>query len=158
MFIFDRWVLGRSVRKDLKNVRKKNTILDARISILEQSRQIAQVSTSDDGIAPLSKAEKLEEVFFASKGSGYSTAKLIMLASTLEKAKAIYDTYRAARYRDDKASANWAYLYRLDEAGHGDEVNSWAFNLAGEDEEIFLHKKVQNELMRWRKGALANGA
>ena len=178
MFIFDRWVLGRHVRNDLKDVNTRNIALEARISTLERNRQMLQESAIVSATAPVevsgAVAGGLEgtvegavslgmkgnalETWRVSPGAGYLAAKLIMQLPTLEEVREIYTAFRSAPQREDTARANWAFLYRLEDAGHGAEVYEWAYTLAGEDDEISPDEDTQAELLRWREEALANGA
>ena len=181
MFIADRWLFGRKALADTKNriddlkkerdTERENRIAtqaatEARLSILEaQLRAINQPASSSDSPSSISASEEagdpLEDtrrMWLASPGAGYLASKLIMQVPTLEEVREIYTAFRSAHQREDTARANWAFLYRLEDDGHGTEVYEWAFTLAGEDDEIFSDEDTQGELLRWHKEALVNGA
>ena len=103
-------------------------------------------------IKPVPRRKSVEAWRF-SKGDGYSAAKLIMLAPTVEEARKIYNSFRVAPRRNDVASANWAFLYRLGEAGLADEVDIWSRVLDKQNEDFFLHEKVHDELKSLRREA-----
>ena len=177
MFLFDRWVLGRRVRTDLKNVRtdleeanKKNVAHEARISTLERSRQYFPTDLTHPAHLPSDSSEKIKapdklnvplqvrpdgtlfsdsETWLTSPGAGRATAEMIMKSPTIKDARRVYDAHRAAQSRIDKGIANWAILYRMEIEGLGQEVYALAYDLTGEDEEIAINDyELQNELRR----------
>ena len=170
MFFFDRWVLGRRVRKDLKDVRKalkqeegKNIALEARMSVLERRREAELAPTSGQPHPPVNgtgtpspdvHAQALanivdsdEDVWRRSPGAGRITARLMMKAPDLVDAERFFDGFRAAPAKEHADWANWALLFRLEEAGRDREVFERAFDLS--DEGGFLEDtESQRELQR----------
>ena len=168
MFIFDRWVLGRKVRTNLKAAEKKIVAQEARLSVLERMSGREKDHEAPVGGTPVADSEenagaeegnsrRAEELWRTSPGAGHLAAKVLLQASTLEEVRDTYSAFRAAHRREDSALANWAFLYRLEEAGHGNEVYGWAFDLTGEEEEIMVDDDTQVELMRWRDRARGQG-
>ena len=169
MFMFDRWVLGRKVRTNLAAAEQKIAAQEARLSVLEGMSRTDERHDTPGEKTPMADSEekadadeghsrRAEELWRTSPGAGYLAAKVIMQASTLEEVRDTYKAFRAAPRREDSAPANWAFLYRLEEAGHGDEVYNCAFDLAGQDEEGMVDEETQAELMRWRDRARSQGS
>ena len=162
MFAFDRWVLGRKVRANLRTAEQKIVAHEARLSVLErvshtdenrqeiaehQSQPVSQTAPAAD----IHDSRRAQDLWRTSPGAGYLAAKLIMQVPTLEEVRETYSAFRAAPRREDSALVNWAFLYRLEEAGHGDEVYGWAFELTGEQEEIIVDDETQAKIMSWRE-------
>lgn len=162
MFVFDRWVLGRKVRSKLAAAETRIAAQDTRLSVVERLSRTEESQQVPPENRPMPDSEekpaidepdsrRAQELWRASPGAGYLAAKLIMKAPTLEEVRETYSAFRAATQMKEPALANWAFLYRLEEAGHGEEVYGWAFDLAGENEETMVDEETQVELMRWRE-------
>ena len=172
MFFFDRWVLGRQARKDLKalkcqvrNLQAINIASEARLSVLERIPRSGGSSLAYDEINTLSgrgsssveSKTETRAIWLASPGAGRTAAKLLINASTLEEARDIYSGFRAASQKSDAQWANWAFLYRLEEEGCGHEVFDVAFTLAEEDQKIIGDEEIWKTVLSWREETPING-
>ena len=93
------------------------------------------------------------EAWLSSPGAGRTAARLIMTAPTLEDARLIFDAHRSAPNRQYAEWANWAFLFRLEEEGHGQEVYALAYDLTGEEEEITVDSEITEDLKRMYRQA-----
>ena len=151
--VLDRYFLGKRARADLDTLKKSNAALTARMSILERQREPEPSSSASPPAAASPAAgettavESEENVWRRNPGAGRVAARLMMTAPTLLDAERIFDGFRAAPVKDHADWANWALLFRLEEAGREREVYERAFDLLGEGG--FLEdKETQRELQR----------
>lgn len=87
----------------------------------------------------------------ASPGAGRLAAKLIVAASTLDEAREIWSAFHSALNRTDTKWAYWAFISRLKEAEHGDEIYDLAYELADNGEDIDPNEEIETALQRWKE-------
>lgn len=127
-----------------------NVALEARLSLLERMRDTALPAPAP--LPPQSPVDPLADLradWRASPGAGKLAAKLIAKTPTLENAREVYSGFRAPPRRSDAVWANWAILYRMEQAGLGEEVFDLAHELAGNGEEIILDGEGRKEFELW---------
>ena len=151
--MLDRFFLGKKARADLDNLKKSNGVLNARMSILERQREPEPLpppgppAAARDAAGGIPAVESDEDVWRRSPGAGRVAARLMMTAPTLLDAERIFDGFRVAPVKEHADWANWALLFRLEEAGRAREVYERAFDLW--DEGGFLEDtETQRELQR----------
>ena len=133
--MLDRFFLGKKARADLGNLKKSNAALIARMSILERQREPepspppGPPATARDAAGGVPAVESDEDVWRRSPGAGRVAARLMMTAPTLLDAERIFEGFRAAPVKERADWANWALLFRLEEAGRAREVYEQAFDL-----------------------------
>lgn len=104
-------------------------------------------------LAPLAfqPADATKERWLASPGAGRTAAKLIAKAPTLEEAREVWDAFYNAQRRTDTNWAYWAFISRLEEFGHGDEVYDLTFDLYGKDGNIDPTDEIEATIKKWRE-------
>ena len=160
-----KWILGKGAMKRITAIEKerddeKETRIisqaanEARLSIVEAQLRAANQSFEQRENAPASKDDPLDdirELWRNSHGSGRLTSKLVMMIPALDEVRDIFSAHRAAPKREDVSLANWAFLYRLEDEGQGNEVVSTAYDFLQEEEEVDIDPSTQNEFIRLRE-------
>ena len=127
-------------------LRASNQSFDNREALSGQADlAIVQHQPKDD---PL---DDIRELWRDSHGSGRLTSKLVMMLPALDEVRDIFSAHRAAPKREDVSLVNWAFLYRLEDEGHGNEVFSTAYDFLQEEEEVDADPSTQNEFIRLRE-------
>ena len=83
-------------------------------------------------------------------GAGRNAAKAIATAPTLEDVRGIWGAFLSAPRRTDTNWACWAFLSRLEEAGHGDEINDLIGALVESGEDIDPTEEIEATIKGWR--------
>ncbi len=122
--------------------------IDSPIPINVKSTQLeTHLRAEGGGSASLS----VKDQWLASPGAGRLAAKLIMRALTLQDARDIWSAFYSTKPRTDTHVAGWAFSWRLEDAGHGQEVYDLAFNLAESDADMtMVDDEMQAEIKSWR--------
>ena len=164
-FFVVKWLLGKaaigrieSLERDRDDEKKKGIISQAanatRLSIVEAQLRAANQSSEQREKSPASKDDPLDdirELWRDSHGSGRLTSKLVMMLPALDEVRDVFSAHRAAPKRDDVSLANWAFLYRLEDEGQGNEVFSTAYDFLQGEEEVDIDPSTQNEFIRLRE-------
>ena len=160
-----KWILGKGAMKRitaLENERddeKETRIIsqaayETRLSIVEAQLRAANQFFEQRDKSPASKDDPLDdirELWRNSHGSGRLTSKLVMMVPALDEVRDIFSAHRAAPKKEDVSLANWAFLYRLEDEGQGNEVFSTAYDFLQEEEEVDIDPSTQNEFIRLRE-------
>jgi len=112
--------------------------------------QSLRAALSSGGPEAVAGAGATEERWRASPGAGRNAAEAIARAPTLDDARAIWAAYQSAPHRTDTNWAYWAFISRLEEAGHGEEVADLAFALTDSGEDIDLTEEIEATIKRWQ--------
>ena len=124
------------------------SIVEAQLRAANQSDlAVVQHPPKDDPLP------SIRDMWRSSPGSGRLTAKLVMMVPVLDEARDIFSAHRASPKRGDAALANWAFLYRLEDEGQGNEVFSTAYDFLQEEEDVDIDPSTQNEFIRLREEA-----
>ena len=170
-----KWILGKGAMKRItalekeRDDEKEKRIIsqaanEARLGIVEAQLRASNQSFDNretlSGQADLAIVQHppkddplpgIRDMWRASPGAGYLASKLVLMVSTLDEARDIFSAHRVAPKREDVALANWAFLYRLEDEGRGDEVFGAAWDFLEAEENIELDPDLQNELIRLRE-------
>ena len=153
--------LGKELQEErLKHIAEKS-VLESRLSALEAELRTSRTpSLATEGGADPSGSDSLadlKKIWEASPGAGRTAAQLIMVAPTVEKARQIYDGFRAAPQRENAAQANWAFLFQLDKSGQKQAVYDLAFELTGREEDLNVDDETAEEFIRLRQQVKGDG-